>query len=308
MNMKKMDLNNLLMFEAILETRSVSKAADRLGISQPSMSHALAKMRQAFDDPVFIRVKNEMQPTPHAKEIEAPIRQALKLARTEIFQSQHFEPTISTKTFTFCMTDIGATAYLPHIIKQIGKLAPSVKIRTVSPIAEKQEEGLESGHVDLAIGYFPDLKKAGVFQQKLLRNSGFVCIANENNPYAKNGVFSLKSFMAAPQVAVRTEGRSMEVIEKAMMKLKISRRVLVTVPHYLSLLSLIPSTDLVAIIPNDLADAFRTQINVKIYPLPFSSPTVEIKQIWHARFHRDSANRWIREIVRGALLQNSSSH
>ncbi len=305
---KKMDLNNLLVFEAILDSRSVSKAAERLGISQPSMSHALLKLRRAFDDPVFIRVKNEMQPTPHASAIEASIRQALKLARNEIFQSQRFDPATSEKTFTFCMTDLGATAYLPQIIKRMEPLAPNVKIHTISPIAEKQEEGLESGHVDLAIGYFPDLKKAGVFQQKLLRNSGFVCITNKKNPYIKNGAFSLKSFMAAPQVAVRTEGRSMEVIEKAMMKLKISRRVVVTVPHYLSLLSLVPSMDFVAIIPNDLADVFRTQTNVNIHPLPFASPTVEIKQIWHARFHHDSANRWLRDIVRGALQQNSNNH
>lgn len=255
----------MLVFEAILDSRSVSKAAERLGISQPSMSHALVKLRRAFDDPVFIRVKNEMQPTPHASAIEESIRQALKLARNEIFQSQRFDPATSEKTFTFCMTDLGATAYLPQIIKRMEQLAPNVKIHTISPIAEKQEEGLESGHVDLAIGYFPDLKKLVYFNKSYCVIQ--VCLHyKQKNPYIKNGAFSLKSFMAAPQVAVRTEGRSMEVIEKAMMKLKISRRVVITVPHYLSLLSLVPSMDFVAIIPNDLADVFRTQTNVNIHP------------------------------------------
>lgn len=301
MNTDKLDLNLLQVFEALFETRSVTKASERLGVSQPSMSHALAKMRKAFNDPLFVRVKNEMQPTPQALSVSGPIYQTLKLARNEIFRRQTFVPMTSDKIFTLYMTDIGAASYLPQIVNAVTQLAPGVQIRTISPTIETQTEGLESGAVDLAIGYFPDITTAGVFQQHLLSNTGFMCIANTRNPYIKDGICTMDSFLSAPHVAVRTEGRSHEVIEQAMSRLRIARQVMLIVPHYLSLLTLVSNTELIAVIPNDLVAAFKAQKNIAVYPLPFPSPRVEIKQIWHQKFHFDSASQWLRETVRGAL-------
>jgi DNA-binding transcriptional LysR family regulator len=303
MNLQNEDLNLLIVFEAMLETRSVSKASTKLGMSQPSMSHMLAKMRKSFDDPMFIRVKNEMQPTPRALVIAQPIKQVLELARSEIFQRQAFQPAISNLTFTLCMTDVAETSYLPQIIKEVRQQAPQTRLRTVSPIAEKLEEGLESGVVDLAIGYFPDLRNAGVFQQRLVRSSGFVCIAAEDNPYVGRESMTLDAFARAPHVAVRTEGRSQEVIEQAMKSLDLSRDVFLMVPHFLGLMSIIPQTDLIAIIPMDLAGAFERQEGIRIHPLPFPTPQVEVVQLWHKRYHKDSANQWLRGVVRQVLRQ-----
>jgi len=303
MNLHNEDLNFLFVFEAMLETRSVSKASDRLGMSQPSMSHVLAKMRKSFDDPMFIRVKNEMQPTPRALAIAQPVKQALELARCEIFKRQTFQPFSSAQTFTLCMTDVAETAYLPQIIHEVRKQAPHLKLRTLSPIAEKVEEGLESGVVDLAIGYFPDLRNAGVFQQRLVRSGGFVCIASADNPHVGPEGLTPSGFACAPHIAVRTEGRSQEVIEQAMKNLGILREVFLTVPHFLGLMSIIPHTDLIAMIPVDLATVFERQKGIRIHPLPFQSPQVEVIQIWHKRYHKDSANQWLRGIVRQVLRQ-----
>ena len=116
MKLNEQDLNVLIVFEAILETRSVSKASERLGMSQPYISHALEKMRQSFDDPMFVRVKNEMQPPPLALLIAPPIKQVLDLARSEIFHQHTFNPATSSRTFTLCMTDVAEASYLSHII------------------------------------------------------------------------------------------------------------------------------------------------------------------------------------------------
>ena len=302
MNLHDEDLNLLIVFEAILETRSVSRASARLGISQPSMSHVLAKMRKSFDDPMFIRVKNEMQPTPRALAIAQPVKLALELARCEIFKRQDFQPATSSQTFTLCMTDVAETSYLPQIINGVQQQAPHIKLRTVSPIAEKLEEGLESGAVDLAIGYFPDLRNGGVFQQRLVRSSGFVCIAATNNPHIGPEGMTPAAFAKAPHLAVRTEGRSQEVIEQAMKNLGVLREVFLTVPHFLGLMSIIPQTDLIAMIPVDLAPAFERQEGIRIHPLPFQTPQVEVIQIWHKRYHKDSANQWLRGVVRKVLL------
>jgi DNA-binding transcriptional LysR family regulator len=301
MNLYEEDLNLLVIFEAILETRSVSKASERLNMSQPSMSNALARLRKAFDDPMFIRVKNSMEPTPHALTIAEPVKQALALARSDIFRRQSFDAAKATQTFTLCMTDIAEAAYLPALINAMRRLAPRARLRTISPIAERLEEGLESGAVDLAIGYFPDIKDAGVFQQRLLRNSGFVCIINDQNPHLQDGKLTTECFTKALHAAIRTEGRSQEIIDIEMARLGIERQVFLTVPHFLGLLSIIPRTELMAIIPVDLAATFSRQEGIQVHPLPFESPSVAVTQVWHKRYDKDAANKWIRSMVKDAL-------
>jgi DNA-binding transcriptional LysR family regulator len=303
MKLNEQDLNVLIVFGAILETRSVSKASERLGMSQPSISHALAKMRQFFDDPMFVRVKNEMQPTPRASLIAPPIKLVLDLARSEIFHQHTFNPATSTRTFTLCMTDGAEASYLSHIINAFRLRAPNARLRTVSPISEALEEGLESGAVDLAIGYFPDIKNAGVFQQQLLRNSGIVCIVGHENRLIPRGVLDAATFSTVAHVAVRTEGRSQEVIEKAMLALGIRREVFLTIPHYLGLLNIISQTELIAVIPLDITDAFELHSGIDLHPLPFPSPKVEITQIWHRKHNKDLANQWLRTLVRDVLQQ-----
>ncbi|PZP91187.1 MAG: hypothetical protein DI587_36305, partial [Variovorax paradoxus] len=227
-------------------------------------------------------------------------RSGLDLARRQIFAKVALDLRTSCRLFTICMTDVGETCYLPMVINAVRKEAPGVRLRTVSPIAEKLEEGLESGGVDLAIGYFPDITNGGVFQQRLLRNSGFLCITGDRQ-LAARGALDLNSFQSALHVAVKTEGRSQEVIEKAMAAMGIHRNVVATVPHYLGLLTIIPQTGLTAIIPMDLASAFEGKDGIETLPLPFASPSVEVIQIWHKRLHEDPAHRWFRALVRDTL-------
>lgn len=296
--MRKENLNILSVFEAILETRSVSKASEKLGISQPSMSYTLARMREVFDDPMFIRVGNEMQPTPRAMAIAVPVRQVLEIMRGEIFRAQSFDPATSTQTFTLCMTDVAETSLMPKIVQAVQQAAPHVRLKTVSPMSEKVEKGLESGAVDLAIGYFPDVKAPSLLTRQLVRSGGFVCIAAEDNPHIPKDGLTLSAFTRAPHIAVRIEGRSQEVIEQAMDVLNISRNVVLTIPHFFGLMSLIPRTDMISTVPVALAQAFAGQQGVRVHPLPFDSPRVDVVLVWHRRFQKDPANKWLRELVR----------
>ncbi|WP_407792351.1 LysR family transcriptional regulator [Pigmentiphaga litoralis] len=301
MGLHGLDLNFLLVFEALWETRSVSRASEKLALSQPATSHALAKMRTLFDDPLFVRVKNDMHPTPRAIEMAGPIQQVLEVTRLKILSTQPFDAARAGKTFTFCMTDVGETAYLPAIVDEVRRTAPDVRLKTVSPIAAKIEETLESGVVDLALGYFPDLKNQGMFQQNILRTSGFVCLSDKDHPRLQNGQLSMEGFMESTHVAIKTEGRSQEVIDRTMQDLKIRRRIFLVLPHFLSLLSLIPNTTLVAIIPMDVSLAFKNNPRLRTHPLPFPSPTVDITQVWHAKHHKDASNLWLRTLVRRVL-------
>ncbi len=301
---KDIDLNLLYIFEALMETRSVSRASEKLGITQPSMSYALAKMRVAFSDPLFIRVKNEMQPSMRAVEMAAQVSQILNLARGGLYQPASFDPSTCTRVFTLGMTDIGETAYLPHLVEELGKIAPLAKIRTVSPILERREQGLESGAVDLLVGYFPDVKNAEVIQQRLMRTSGFIGVARKGHPAVHQGTLALDDFIRARHIAVRTEGRSQEMVERAMSAAGISRNVVVTVPTYLSLLTVVPATDLISVVPKDFAMAMSHQWNVTPFELPFPCPSVEVLQLWHRRSHEDAAFRWLRDMMRRLFQQD----
>ncbi len=301
MNLRDDDLNLLFVFEAVLDTGSVSRASERLGLSQPSLSHALAKLRRTFDDSMFIRIKNEMVPTARALAIAPAVQEVLALARGEIFQHRAFSPERSSRTFTICMTDVAQMAYLPALFNGLRALAPDVRLKTVSPISEQLEDGIESGRVDLAIGWFPDIRQAGVFQQQLLRTQGFACIACTDNAHIGTGALDLKVFSRLQQVAVQTEGRSEELVQKAMTDLRVTRNVVLTVPHYLALVGLIPRTDLLCVVPVEFAHSIRSIAGIQVHPLPFVSPRVEVVQIWHERFHRDAANQWLRQTVRELL-------
>ena len=303
MNFQKENLNILIVLEAILETRSVSKASEKLGISQPSMSYMLARMREAFGDPMFIRVKNEMQPTPRALSIAQPVKQALEIMRNEIFHEPFFNPATSTQTFTLCMTDVAELSVMPKIVNAVRRDAPNVRLRTISPVSEKLEKGLESGAVDLAVGYFPDVDDPNVFMQRLVRSKGFVCIASSDNPHVPKEGLSLSAFSRAPHVAVRTEGRSQEVIEQTMKELGILRDVILTIPHFLGLLSIVPQTELISVVAVALAPAFQHQEGIKVHPLPFDTPRVDVSQIWHRRYHKDPANQWLRELVHNSHMK-----
>ena len=305
MNGPTIDLNLLTVFDAVLETGSVSQAGQRLGMSQPSMSYALAKLRESFNDPLFIRVNNEMHPTPCAHALAPTAKRILELARTDLRRFSGFDPRLTERTFTFCMTDMGETAFLPPIIHSVFEQAPHASLRAVSLTPEKLNEGLEAGTVDLAIGFFPDLQKGGFYQQ-LLYSGGFVCVARSGNPHVENRL-TLARFTKAPHVAVRAEGRSQEVMERYFLKTRVARRVMLTVPHFLSLLNIIPQTDLIATVPISAAKALSREPSIKIHPLPMKSPLVPVRQIWHKRFHKDPANQWIREIVRSALQEGSST-
>lgn len=295
------DLNLLVVLDAMLETRSVSKASERLNISQPSMSSALAKLRKAFGDPMFVRVKNSMEPTPRALAVADAVRDVLARSRSEIFGHRAFDANTSIQTFTLCMTDLAQAAYLPKLLKTLRLEAPNVKLRAISPIAERMAEGLESGTVDLAVGNFPDIEEAGVFKQRLLRNSGFCCIARRGNPHLEEGWLTASAFQRAPHVAIRTEGRSHEVIDRQMADLGIRRHVVTTLPNYLGLLSIVPQTDLIAIIPNDISHLCQRQEAIELHALPFESPRVAVTQVWHRRYDQDAANQWLRRLVKSSL-------
>lgn len=300
MNVHAIDLNLLAVFDAMIEHRSVTRAGERIALSQPAMSAALGRLRTLFHDPLFVRAGGEMQPTPKALELAEPIRRVLTVVKTEVLQRSGFDPAVTERQFTLLTPDIGEFNFLPRLLGRFAAAAPGARLRTIARPRAAAAEALESGAADLAIGYFPDLQKAGFYQQKLFENA-HVCIVRAGHP-AVGDRLTLAEYLALPHAVVRPDGRE-HVFEQHLQHRGISRRVLLEVSHFLSVLPIVESSDLVATVPRDLADACMRYGNIRIVEVPIRAPGIAVHQFWHRRFHQDPANIWLRGLVHAQLAQ-----
>ena len=294
MDIRSLDLNLLVVFDAMAEHRSVSRAAEAVGLSQPAMSAALARLRVLFGDPLFVRTGASMQPTPRAAALAPAIRRVVETVRNEVLQSGAFDPATTDRTFGIVTPDIGEARFLPPLLARLADAAPAAGLRTLSMPRHAAAEALESGQAELAIGYFPDLHKAGFFRQKLFAN-GYVCIVRAGHPSIGRGM-TREQYLAAPHAVVRPEGRE-HLLEEVLAAQGVKRRVVLEIAHFMTLLPVIAASDLVATVPRDLAEVLMRHAGLHLFDLPFASPAIDVHQFWHRRFHKDPANVWLRGVV-----------
>ena len=300
-NLSSLDLNLLVVFDAILKDRNVTVAAQRIGLSQPAMSSALARLRKIFNDPLFVRTPRGMQPTPYAQLLAPPIQQACELIASSLGIGTAFDPLGATRTFTFYMTDIGEGVFLPKLLSALEQRAPHVTVKVLRIPARGEQEAMAAGEVDIAIGLFPDLK-AGFFQQRLYRDE-FVCLVRTDHPQAQ-GAISVKQLAEMRHAVISTAGTGHEAaVERAFAEQRHPRRVALTIPHFMALPIIVSQTDYIVTVPRRLALAFAGLPGIKIVEPPISIAPFEIKQHWHERYHHDPANKWIRNLIAEIFLE-----
>jgi DNA-binding transcriptional LysR family regulator len=292
MNISGFDLNLLLVFDAVLAERSISRAADRLDLSQPAVSNALARMRKATDDRLFVRLGNAMVPTPYAQGIADPIRQALTGIRIALGASQDFDPDASQRAFSIYLTDLGEAYFLPRLLERLNRIAPGVRLRTLPIPPESAEEALRNGEVDLAIGNLPDLG-AGFYVQRLFRDR-YVCVVRKSHPSIGERI-SARQFAAASHAIVTPGGWGHGIIERTLIAHGLEQRITLRMQNFLVLASIVATTDMVAIVPHSVGSQLSRHNDVKLLPLPIAIPAFDIRQCWQERFHDDRGNRWLRQ-------------
>ncbi len=298
MDIAEIDLNLLVVFDALAQQRSVTRAAEALGLSQPATSAALARLRRLFNDPLFVKTGAEMRPTPRAAELAAPVRRVIGLVKEEILQVQAFDPATAEQSFQLIAPDIAEVILLPRLLAHLRRVAPGVRVRTVSMPRHAAAEALTSGAADVALGYFPDLQKSGFFQQRLFKHR-YVCVVRRDHP-GIGARMTLRQYLDAPHAVVWPEGRE-HLFERFMQARQLRRRVVLELSHFMSLLTIVGTSDLIATVPSDLAEFFETHGNIRMVPSPVKAPEVEVHQFWHQRLHKDAANAWLRGAIRTAL-------
>lgn len=294
-----MDMKLLAVFDEIYKTRSVSRAGENLEIAQTSVSLALARLRRQFNDPLFVRTGSGMMPTPHAVALAQPLRQALELLRVATQQQVVFDPSSSSRHFHIAMTDISHLEFLPSLINKVGKLAPDVRVEVLR-ITSETPKLLESGEADLAVGFMPELE-AGFYQQKLFDQT-FACVVRREHPRIKQRLTE-QLFKREKHVVITAPGTGHELVEQALARQRVARMVALSLPTLPGVGNLLANTDLVATVPERVAQMLVRIAKVKALPPPFKFPSFSIKQHWHERYQQDPANQWLRSTLADLFLE-----
>jgi DNA-binding transcriptional LysR family regulator len=296
MELHDIDLNLLVVFQQLLVERQVSRTAEVLGVSQPAVSNSLAKLRRLFGDELFLRTPRGMEPTPYAQQLAETVSQALTMIHGGINQRTSFDPRTARQAFTIGMTDIGEIYFLPALVERLARDAPGVTLSTVRNTAVNLRDEMEAGQVDLAIGLLPQLK-AGFFQRQLFLQR-YVCLLRRGHPLARRAKgMTLADFTRAEHLVVVSAGTGHGKVDEVLQRAGIERQVRLTVPHYVGVGHILQGSDLVATVPERLADPLLDPFKLVKQPHPARLPDVAIKVFWHARNHRAPANQWLRSLV-----------
>jgi len=293
MNVSGLDLNLLRVFDAVLRDRSVTSAAKHLGLTQPAVSNALARLRVQFEDPLFVRTPTGMDATPFARELSEPVRQALALLESAMAHGPGFDPATSTRAFRFYMSDLGQIEFLPPLVERAQRVAPGVRLEAVSLEVEDIGDALAAGALDLAVGFLPGLGPP-VRRQPLFRDP-YVCLMRADHPYAGK-TLSRKKFLAASHALVSYKGGH-RVIEEALERAGLARKISLRVPHFTVVPMVLERSDLILILPSKVARVYERQGRFKFLPPPVPIPPADVAAHWHERFERDPGNRGLREMI-----------
>ncbi|HVW50573.1 MAG TPA: LysR family transcriptional regulator [Trinickia sp.] len=294
--MPELDLNLIPFLVALDETRNVSRAGALLGVSQPRVSAALGKLRDYFGDPLFVRTSRGMEPTPCALALVPAARDALARIERGLVAPHDFDPAASTHTFSIALSDVGEIVFLPRLLQEFARRAPHANLRSVSLSHSEVERELESGGIDLAVGYFPDLGGTNFFQQRLFTHR-FICLMRRDHPLAARRL-TLDRFLGCGHAVVRAEGRSQEVLETYLAKRRLSRRAVLETPHFTSLPYILSRTDLIATVPHAIGYAYANEhASIVLVDPPLPLPHFDLRQHWHRKFHNDARTLWLRGLI-----------
>ncbi|MDB5793760.1 MAG: hypothetical protein JWR25_139 [Noviherbaspirillum sp.] len=300
MNISSLDLNLLLVFDALVTEGSVTRAGARLHLSQPTVSNALLRLRSVLEDPLFVRTRAGMEPTSRALQIHADVAEALQLIQRGISRGSEFDPMTSDWEIRMVLSDIGEVIYLPKLMHELKTVAPRMSVTAVQLPSDRYASVLESGEVDLVMGYAPQLGRG--FHQERLFDDLQLCLVREGHPRVRNKL-TLQNFTEESHVGIAPIWSQLNPFEVALRSLKIERRVALRVGHYLALPNIVRETDLLGCMPSRAIAAFPSLPGVKVLPLPFSYTAVVMKQFWHRRSHHDLKSRWLRALVAKVIAE-----
>lgn len=292
MNLSKVDLNLFIVFDAIYTEANLTRAGQIVGITQPAVSNALARLRDTFNDPLFVRTAQGMVPTPMAQNIITPVRQALQLLRVSVQESRSFIPSEANKTYRISMTDLTEAVILPHLSARIRRLAPNVNLDSFLTRRRETTKELAAGRLDFAIdaplNTDPQVRHVRLFEDR------YVCIMRKGHPLASKDRISLDDYLAQSHIHISSRRNGLGHVDLALGKMGLQRRVDLRSQHYQMAPLVLESTDMVMTVN----ERFARRHNLHWVELPIDDiPLIQTHLFWHESTDQDPANRWMREQI-----------
>ncbi|MBO3277227.1 LysR substrate-binding domain-containing protein [Pseudomonas schmalbachii] len=294
--LRRIDLNLLVVLDALLEERHVSRAAQRLAMTQPAVSHALARLRDLLGDPLLVRVRNEMRLTSRALELAEPLRDSLAGIRRLVL-SERFEPAHAELTLRLGMSDYGAWVLLPTLLPLLRREAPGIRLEIRQDSRLEMLRQVAAGELDCAAGVFPLLPE-GLRAQRLFEER-FVCLTAADNLAGRSSL-PLQEYLAAPHLRVALQQSPAEEIDSHLQNLGLQRRVAVTLPHFTVAPELLAGTDLVLTIAERTLRRSHLPEGLVQFEPPLELARLDFVQVWPSGSQDDPARRWLRERLQQA--------
>ncbi len=298
-----LDANLLQLFELIYSTRSVTRAAEQLGLAQPTVSIWLGKLRKHLNDPLFVRTPSGMQPTPEADALIATVREVLESLRALSQREACFDPATSDRRFRIGMTDASHITLLPQLLAHVRSVAPGVRLGA-EQIDKKIAARLESGEADLALGFIPELG-AGFYQQSLYTQD-WVCLANGNHPRITE-TLTQDNYEAEGHINI-VSGTGHNLLESSLERCHLPHRIVLELPGFLGLGTIVSTTDLLVTLPRHIGETLARIGGLNTFPCPIPIPGFTVRQHWHARYHNDPGNRWLRGVCAALFGHQNDEH
>jgi LysR family transcriptional regulator, mexEF-oprN operon transcriptional activator len=293
-NLAGIDLNLVVVFDALMTDRNVTRAGERLGLSQPATSNALSRLRSLTKDELFVRSAAGLQPTPRAIALAQQLRPALQHLQSALLEEQTFNPTTSDRVFAIGMSDYVEFTLLPKLMQRIHAIAPHVSLQIRSGDRQKLLSLLDNGEIDLVCGVFPE--QIQWHKEELLFPENFVCVCRDDHPTMGN-TLSLEEYLSVSHLLVSLKEDRVGRVDMLLAQQNLKRHIALSIPHFLIAPFILAQTDLIATLAERIALAFAENQALKILPIPLDIEGFSVWMRWHQSSENSPACQWLRSQV-----------
>lgn len=301
MNFKTFDLNLLRVLDAMLAENNVTRAGERVGLSQPAVSSAINRMRHLLDDPLFVRGGNTMMPTPFAQSLELPVREALDALEYALGGGKPFDPARAERTFRVFGSDYFSEMLIPKLVKRIGDTAPGIRLQLIDTSQRSVLSQLSDDTIDFALA--PNFETPEWVARDTVFHSSFLSVAAKDNKriqrhkIAPGQTIPLDLFCDIPQVVFSVSGGFAGLEDQALTKIGRQRRVIVSLADFYGVARTVAQSQMIAVLPSRFAMALSDQLGLTVHPLPFDMPLERLYLYWHRRHAANAQHIWMRELM-----------
>lgn len=290
-----LNLNLLAYLEALIDERQVSRAAQKVNLSQPAIDLALKRLRLLFDDPLLVHTPKGLVPTQRAQELMRPVREILDQSRALILAPPAFEPATATDSFVIAATNFVASMFVPPLIRRLVRDAPQAELIVRAAMPYRVKEWFDDSTIDLGISYV--VTQPGELHRRKMLQDRLVCIARPGHPVIA-GELTLASLCGTPAVTVKPSTRPFDgMLDRALSAAGQSMQIVLAVSDYLLVPEVVSTTDLIAVVPERAATRFAKEYPLRVLPLPLDLPAIELSMVWHERTHREASREWLRNAI-----------